>query len=914
MDEKPITDKKDHNLSGRPYSDKMFADPKFNNRTFESLIKPATDNAKAVFDVHKMFLNFSDNITKTYAETFAFQTGLFRKLIENHNNGDIYNKAAGLTQDQKNRQKIFFTREMCMEFATGSAGSVLGPEFEIIDTYKTRVRLPDEPLMLVDRIISVKGEKGSLGSGRVVTEHDVLHDSWYMDGGRAPVFISVEAGQADLFLCSYLGIDFAVKGKRTYRLLDATVEFHRGLPKPGDVIRYDIKIKRFVRQDDTYLFFFDFDGYIGNDNLITMTNGIAGFFTKEEVNNSGGIILTNDETESKTGKKCPDWKELVPLCSESYDDKGVNALRNGDLAGCFGPGFKGIKLDKSLWLPGGRLKLINRILSIEPEGGRYKIGSIRAEADIHPDDWFLTCHFMDDMVMPGTLMYECCCHTLRVFIMRIGWVTAKPGVCFEPVAGVKAKLKCRGPVTPDTKHVVYEVEIKETGYMPEPYVIADAHMYADGRHIVMFKNMSIKMSNISRNEIEAVWAEKKRKHPIVDYDPELTSDTTSVNKEVLFDRSHILTFATGKPSRAFGEPYKKFDEERFIARLPRPPYSFIDRITKVEPKPWVLKPDGWIEAEHDVSRKAWYFSADCSFSVPFCVLLEIALQPCGWLAAYMGSALLSEKNLRFRNLEGNAVLYRDVMQKKSTLTVRTRMKQSSAAGDMIIEEFEFHILQSKTTIYKGSTTFGFFTNNALGNQVGISNAEKDAYRATQDELKKSKSCIFEDKAPFTPDDTNNLDHTNFAPPYMAMPSNALRMIDEIDIYIPDGGPSGLGFIRGVKKVNPDEWFFKAHFFQDPVCPGSLGMESFLQLIKFMALERWGHLANTHRFELLKEKPHNWIYRGQIVPENNKIEVEAAVTKIEDSPAFIIQADGYLKVDGLYIYEMKGFGIKLVPVR
>ena len=117
---------------------------------------------------------------------------------------------------------------------------MLGPEFDIVDTYKARVRLPDEPLMLVDRILSVEGEKLSLGSGRVVTEHDVRADAWYLDGNRAPVCISVEAGQADLFLSAYLGIDHQVKGRRTYRLLDAVIRFHRGLPQPGETIRYEI--------------------------------------------------------------------------------------------------------------------------------------------------------------------------------------------------------------------------------------------------------------------------------------------------------------------------------------------------------------------------------------------------------------------------------------------------------------------------------------------------------------------------------------------------------------------------------------------------------------------------------------------------------------------------------------------------
>jgi 3-hydroxymyristoyl/3-hydroxydecanoyl-(acyl carrier protein) dehydratase len=138
------------------------------------------------------------------------------------------------------------------------------------------------------------------------------------------------------------------------------------------------------------------------------------------------------------------------------------------------------------------------------------------------------------------------------------------------------------------------------------------------------------------------------------------------------------------------------------------------------------------------------------------------------------------------------------------------------------------------------------------------------------------------------------------------------MIDRIDVYIPDGGPSGLGFIRGSKKVDPDEWFFKAHFYQDPVCPGSLGIESFIQLIKFMALDRFKDLIDSHTIEHAKGEAHNWIYRGQVVPENKLVEVEAVVTKISEGPEPSIWADGYLKVDGLYIYQMNNFGITMVP--
>ncbi len=229
---------------------------------------------------------------------------------------------------------------------------------------------------------------------------------------------------------------------------------------------------------------------------------------------------------------------------------------------------------------------------------------------------------------------------------------------------------------------------------------------------------------------------------------------------------------------------------------------------------------------------------------------------------------------------------------------------------MIIEEFDFEVLQGDKIVYKGDTNFGFFSKEALSQQIGIRDAAKRAYNLTPDELKKAKSYVFEDEAPFSPDDPA-IDSVIDRISSPAMPAKALRMIDNIETYIPDGGDKGLGFIRGVKKVCPDDWFFKAHFYQDPVIPGSLGIESFLQLIRFMAIDRWKHLADSHRFALVTKKPHNWIYRGQIIPENKKIEVEAMVTEIQERPVPTMYANGFLKVDGLYIYEMKNFGVELV---
>src|SRR5687767_7543404 len=156
-------------------------------------------------------------------------------------------------------------------------------------------------------------------------------------------------------------------------------------------------------------------------------------------------------------------------------------------------------------LPGGLMRLVHRVVDVDPTGGRFGLGLIRAEADIHPDDWFLTCHFVDDQVMPGTLMYECCLHTLRIFLMRMGWVGEAGEVVCEPVPGVASRLKCRGQVIASTKTVTYEVSVKELGYRPEPYAIVDALMYADGKPIVEITSMALRMTGLTREKLRAIW-------------------------------------------------------------------------------------------------------------------------------------------------------------------------------------------------------------------------------------------------------------------------------------------------------------------------------------------------------------------------------------------------------------------------
>ena len=55
--------------------------------------------------------------------------------------------------------------------------------------------------------------------------------------------------------------------------------------------------------------------------------------------------------------------------------------------------------------------------------------------------------------------------------------------------------------------------------------------------------------------------------------------------------------------------------------------------------------------------------------------------------------------------------------------------------------------------------------------------------------------------------------------------------------------------------------------------------------------------------------HHWLYRGQVVPANEKVVVQAFVTKCDDGTRRLT-ADGLLWVDGKVVYRMNDFTLEM----
>jgi transcriptional regulator with XRE-family HTH domain/3-hydroxymyristoyl/3-hydroxydecanoyl-(acyl carrier protein) dehydratase len=117
----------------------------------------------------------------------------------------------------------------------------------------------------------------------------------------------------------------------------------------------------------------------------------------------------------------------------------------------------------------------------------------------------------------------------------------------------------------------------------------------------------------------------------------------------------------------------------------------------------------------------------------------------------------------------------------------------------------------------------------------------------------------------------------------------------------------------VTRVDPRAWFFQAHFHQDPVCPGSLGLESLLQAGKALAFPVFGVTEDktVNWTAPALNRTHEWLYRGQVTPDKKDMAVKLIV-RAADAARRILTVDGLLLTDDLPIYKMEGFTIGLNP--
>jgi 3-hydroxyacyl-[acyl-carrier protein] dehydratase/trans-2-decenoyl-[acyl-carrier protein] isomerase len=142
----------------------------------------------------------------------------------------------------------------------------------------------------------------------------------------------------------------------------------------------------------------------------------------------------------------------------------------------FGPGNAQLPLPPML--------MFDRITHISTEGGAFEKGQVIAEFDINPERWFFECHFRGDPVMPGCLGLDAMWQLVGFFM---GW-SGSPGRGRALAVG---EVQLRGQITPATKLVRYEIDMKRVIRRSLHMGIGDGVVLADGMPIYSAKDLKV---------------------------------------------------------------------------------------------------------------------------------------------------------------------------------------------------------------------------------------------------------------------------------------------------------------------------------------------------------------------------------------------------------------------------------------
>ncbi len=798
----------------------------------------------------------------------------------------------------KENKKIVWDEAELLEFGEGKISNVFGSEYEIIDSYKRRVRLPMPPYLLVTRVTRLYAEKGSFKPSAITTEYDVPYNAWYSTDGQVPVCVAIESGQCDLLLISFLGIDFENKGKHIYRLLDCTLTFLDDLPEEGNTLQYDIKINSFVRNGENLLFFFSYECFVHDKMILKMDGGCAGFFSDEQLEKGKGVVFTEEEIKEKKEAEKLIFEPLLICQKSEFDKTDITHVSEGNIAACFGEHYFQENLNPSLRLPPKAISMIDKITSVDFMGGAWGLGLITAEKKLEPNDWYFPCHFKDDEVLAGSLMSEGCYQLLEFYMLYLGLHTCVKDARFQPIPNLAQNVRCRGQITPISDKMIYKLEVTEIGLNPQPYIKGNVEIIFQDKIIVYFKRLGLRLS------------EKNSENSVMNKGDDLEIRGRISSKKALLNEEQIAEFCLGSVSKCFGPEFAVYDEENIkSSRIPNTHLNFISRALEVEGECHKFNKGAYIITEYDAPKHAWYYRQNSSIDIPYSIIMEMGLQPCGLLSAYLGSVfLVPGESLFFRNLDGNGIIEKDIDIRGKVLTNKARLLSSTNISGIIIQKFDFDITCEKETFYKGEAAFGYFTPEALSNQVGLDGGKDVSPWYKLDEAKDYPKISIELR---DEEARKKFYRIKDEKPYYRLAEHQLNLLHNA-VIVENGGKFKKGYIYAEKTVYPNDWYFKCHFYRDPVMPGSLGIEAILQAMRLYALHKdlGGRFKSPCFCQAINNKS-IWKYRGQIPHGKNKMYLEVDISEIKNyDNGVLIIGDASLWKPGMRIYEVKDAAIYL----
>jgi PfaB family protein len=381
---------------------------------------------------------------------------------------------------------------------------------------------------------------------------------------------------------------------------------------------------------------------------------------------------------------------------------------------------------------------------------------------------------------------------------------------------------------------------------------------------------------------------------------------TPVAERPAFDGEALAAFATGELADCFGPDFEPYRGRR-APRIPNGDLLMMSRIRQVDGRRGQFEGAPGVVGEYDVPAAAWYLQDGAEGQVPYALLMEMGMQPCGFLSAYLGSTLpYPEQDFYFRNLDGRGRLLRAPDLRGRTVVSRVWLREATSMPGIIVQTFDFALAcEPGGAFYEGAATFGYFTARALRAQRGL-----DGGRRSAPWLERAGPGIAAQTV------------------RAASPPRGRLGAPEVVRAVEGGGRHEGGYLYAEVPVAPDAWFFDCHFYQDPVMPGSLGVEAVLRAMARYGRSKKISLPKTESFpreklqvwEVLisgttyagqasppRPAPGHettWTYRGQVTPANRRLRLEVHLEPEEATEAGVLVGDASVWNGDLRIYEVR----------
>ena len=250
-------------------------------------------------------------------------------------------------------------------------------------------------------------------------------------------------------------------------------------------------------------------------------------------------------------------------------------------------------------------------------------------------------------------MAEGCVQLLQFYLLHLGLQVKTTDASFRPIKDLANKVRCRGQVVPTDTLLEYRMEVTEIGLEPTPYAKANVDILLNGKVIVDFTDVGVELE------------EKKSNQP------------TKPKKKALYDEQAVWEFALGSLRTAFGDDFGVYDN-RPSQRNPNGDLQLVTRVLEVDGNIHELNKESFLLGEYDALRDDWYYVQNSYPYMPYSVMMEIALQPCGFIGAVMGSPLVfPDVDLHYRNLDATAHLLKDLDLRGKTITTKAWLHSTS---------------------------------------------------------------------------------------------------------------------------------------------------------------------------------------------------------------------------------------------